>query len=167
MVYEALTSIQIAHLTGGTRTCCLQLHTLLKLLKDKKGTEGPHKSQELRAENRLGPTLLYNIKTDLHISFTESLPPSSQEIGGNFSGELPKTAGCPHMTITLWWRLPKARRLHPHAQRFSSVSRCLKLKYYILKHLLRKLLCTRGTILAPGNTAVNKTKSVSLKELTF
>lgn len=169
VAYEALTSIQITHLTGGTNTLVC-FHTLLKLYSKTWKGQGDHINlQELRAENRLGPTLLYNIRNQTYTSPSlSSLPPSSQEIGGNFSGELPKRQLVVHTpNPSPYGEDYQKQDAPPTCSEFSSVSKCLKLKYSsILKHLLRSYY-VQGTILSTGNTAMNKTKSVSLKELTF
>ena len=148
VVYEALTSIQITHLTCGMNTLVC-FHTLLKLYSKTRKGQGDHINlQELRAENRLGPTLFYNIRNQTYTSPLLSLPPSSQEIGGNFSGELPKRQLVVHTpNPSPYGEDYQNQEAPPTCTEFSSVSKCLKHKYpSILKHLLRSYYM-QGTIL--------------------
>lgn len=120
VVYEALTSIQITHLTGGTNTLVC-FHTLLKLYSKTRKGQGDHINlQELREENRLGPTLFCNIRNQTYTSPSLlSLPPSSQEIGRNFSGELPKRQLVVHTpNPSPYVKTSKTKKLHSHALSF-------------------------------------------------
>ena len=128
---------------------CLLSHLTETVLKDKKRTGDHINLQELRAENRLGPTLFYNIRNQTYTSPSLlSLPPSSQEIGGNFSGELPKRQLVVHTpNPSPYGEDYQNQEAPPTCIEFSSVSKCLKIKYpSILKHLVRSYY-VQGTIL--------------------
>lgn len=160
VVYEALTSIQMTHLTGGTNTLVC-FHTLLKLYSKTRRGQGDHINlQELRAENRLGPTLFYNIRNQTYTSPSLlSLPPPSQEIGRNFSGELPKRQLVVHTPNPSPYGEDQQNQEAPlTCIEFSSVSKCWSLYSSILNHSLRSYY-VQGTILSTGD--MNKTVSLS------